>query len=104
MSPPTWGTTARLAALALGSVLLALGGCLGMVAWLVLHGDPAGLAAALGAVQAIGGAAMLALGGAGAIGSGVHGARHLGGPPAMTSAEISALRVSAIAGPDSEAP
>lgn len=87
--PPTWGSTARLAAGSLLAVLLALGGLLAAVLYLAMEAPPETASAALAAVERIGGAAMLALGGAGAVGAGVHGARHLGGQPAPTSAELS---------------
>lgn len=70
-------TTATLTLLSVGSVLLALVACLGVVCWLVLWAPSETVGPALDAVGGLGGAALLALGGAGAMGTTIYGARHV---------------------------
>lgn len=86
--PPTWGTTARLAGYGLAAVLALSTGYGGLLAWLVVRADPASLPDALAALGALAGPAMLALGAIATGGAAVHGARHIGGSPAPTSAEL----------------
>lgn len=89
--PPTWGTTARLALLGLSTLLCHVAGYLYVLGWLVLRADPGSLPDALDALGAIAGPALLAHLAIGTGGTAIHGARHIGGEAAPTSAELLAL-------------
>lgn len=91
--PPTYGTTALLTRWGIGAVLGLSVGFSGLLSWLVVAVDPANLPAALEALAALSGPAFLALGATAGGGTVVHGARHIGGAPAPTSAELRASAV-----------
>ena len=86
--PPTWGTTARLALLGLSTLLCHVAGYLYALGWLVVTAAPESLPAALNALGAIAGPALLAHGAIATGGTAIHGARHIGGAPSPTSAEL----------------
>lgn len=98
-TPPTWGTTARLALWGVLAVLAALVLLLAVVLDLArgIEQDAASRIEALRTLTILGPAALGAIGAVAGIGSGMHGARHVGGPPAPTSGELRSLAAGPLA-------
>lgn len=99
--PPTWGSTARLALWGMVGALVCTGAILAVVLDLArgVEADAAARVEALRALTLIGPAALGTIATLGSVGAAIHGARHLGGPPAPTSAEIRTFTAPTPAGP-----
>ena len=91
MKPLTSGTTAALGRQGLAAVCGASALVLALVAVLALVRDPASLLARLEALRSLsiaGPAIVGSVAGVASLAVGAHGARHIGGPPAPTNAEL----------------
>lgn len=99
--PPTWGSTAWLALFGLLSALVCTAAILAVVLDLArgTEADAAARVEALRSLTLIGPAALGTIGALGSVGAAIHGARHIGGTPAPTSAEIRTFATPAPAGP-----
>ena len=89
--PPTYGTTARLGTQGLAATLGASLCVLVIVLVLALARDPASLLARLEALRSLaiaGPASVASVAGVASAAVGMHGARHIGGPPAPTTGEM----------------
>ena len=99
--PPTWGSTARLALWGMVAALLCTAAILAVVLDLArgTEADAAARVEALRSLTLIGPAALATIGALGSVGAAIHGARHIGGTPAPTSAEIRTFTAPAPVGP-----